>query len=245
MRLEYLHDGLQNRSTNNYTINQSTRVEGTLINRTIDINLPLFLSPSTWERHRYSKKDISSTLECFPSTTLWRWAIFHGISPTSSAIKPTSMDVSSIIHVSKSVVIKKIMKYIQIHYPSRHLRSVLDFSRRDFKPRLPVHALDESEWLVMLAAVPTSINCSVPLQYQRCFQFRDVNMVPLENTRGQIYAVRIVRKSAFMDSGRHIRKTKYMGPLDIQIAGEHYHNLDEACLFELGKSSGIPSENPK
>jgi hypothetical protein len=237
MILENLYDGLQSRSTNNYTINQSTRVEGTLINRTIDINLPLFLSPETWERHQYSKKDIFSTLECFPSTTLWRWALFHGIPPTSSAIKPTSMDVSSIIHVSKSVVIKKIMKYVQTNYPSRNLQSVLDLSRRDFKPRLPVHALDEMEWLVMLAAVPTAINYSLSIEYQRCFKFRDVDMVPLENTRGQIYAVRIVRKSAFVESGRHVRKTKYMGPLDIQIAGETYHNVDEACLFELGRPS--------
>ncbi len=234
MLLESQHDGLSCQSTIEYNIGRSGRLIGNGVQRTIQAKLPLFLSLETWARHGYTLCDIRETLEYFPSGILWQWAIFHGITPTSSAIKVTSMDLDSIIHVSKSVVIKKILKLVTERWPPPIAGSVLDKTRSEFKPRLPVHALSESEWNLASSLIPQTVSYSQPIYLKQSFDFREVTWAPLEQKDGQIYAIRIVSDVIFRTSGRSQEGVGGFGPMNIHIQGAIYHNVDEACLLELG-----------
>ena len=222
----YLHGGLLQRREDRLVCNNN-------IVRSIDLNLPLFLTVPLWERHGYSLSDIAVTLEFFSAIYLWQTALFFDISPSNSAIKLSFSSPESMVYGSKAIVIRKILRHIRNTYSFNTGASVLDTGRVSHIPPLPVHKIDHDFYHQLLEAVPTEeVDMLGTIQFKRVFTWRSIWVVPMWLEDRALYCVRVVTPEDFQACGRQ-NKCLSNRPLDVRVGDTRYCGVEEALFFEL------------
>ena len=227
----YSHEGLGQTFKETYNRSKASRIPGCGFVRTIHLTLPLFLTPQVWQRHEYSIADIATTLEYFSVRHLWQCASLFSISVSNSAIRFNFDTHDCLTFTSKAVVIKKITKFLASEYVSNI--SVLEKSKAQHVPPIPLHLLCASEWGKLCSLLPSAMPSDflVTLHYPGFYQWRHIAVVPLAQEGVDIYVVRIVAQAVYEESTRYKTHSIAHRPLVFCIDGNIYYGVDECCYF--------------
>lgn len=215
-----------------------------VIEKTVDLKLPLFMTLDVWKRHGYSLGDIQTTLEYFSSVHIWQCALMLGISPCSSAIKLSFASPESIVFSSKCIAIKKILRVLKQEGLFDEGVSVLDIARKDHIPPIPVHLVTDANYQLLDDMIPKKVDHFNPMFYPQVFEWSDIVMVPLWVEGDAIYATRVVAKEEFDRSRRHSGDIQATKPLDIRVGtADHvqsatmYCGVEEVCFFKTPRTT--------
>ena len=229
--ITYSSEGLCQCSSQSYS-RKVQRVPGPVFVRTIQLTLPLFLTLEVWLRHQYTLQDIATTLEYFSVLHLWQCASLFGITISNSAVRCSFGSYGCMTFTSKAVVLKKIIKFLSdLSFSTGS--SVLEITKREHIPPLPLHALPLHDWSELYQLLPTTTHPDLLaiLPYQGYWVWRQILVVPLFLEDTDIYAVRIVSKAVYDSSGRNKTHSIAHRPLLFSIQGEIYCGLEECWYF--------------
>jgi hypothetical protein len=227
------NEGLTHERRESHDILNGNRVTGSVFQYHAKLNLPLFLTPELWERHRYTLSDITNTLQSYPVLCLWQCALLFDIKLSNSAVRASCASSESMIFTSKSVVIKKITKYVSEHMGLGQI-SVIDVRDSSHCPPIPKHAISKHRWDALACLTPTNtVDMLQTLYYDGYFEWRNTKFVPLYVNNNCICSMRIVTFDIYSISGRPIFGSMTHKPVDVNIANVHYCGVDEMCLFSL------------
>ena len=230
--IQYSNEGL----TQTSRITKITYINETPIKTicVLQVSLSLFLTIPVWIRHDYSFDDIRNTIRKFDSNSLWKCASLFGIQPSRSSIKLSFSNPTSITFGSKSVVCKKLMKYIinNFHQFSNNQSVITDLNNGHVPP-IPSHNLTLVEYNEIVQNLPEiPLNLLSVLHFRKCFQFKDISYVPLWIEANYIYCIRIITEVNYLKS-RECRLKSGVGnrPVQIYIKNKLYYGLEESMYF--------------
>lgn len=229
--INYEHDGLTQSKISSYISQNNTLPDALRID--IRLNLPLFLTIPVWIRHGYSLTDIRTTLDFFSALHLWQCALLFGIPISSSAIKISFATADSMIYGSKAIVIKKIERLLRLTGKFDNPTTVLDTTREDHIPPLPLHRVSKLYFTTVCEILPREhVDIMRTIFYDKYISWRDIQIVPLWIEKNAIYCVRIVATETYRASGRTCEQGQLSTrPLEIHIGGQTYAGLEEAMFF--------------
>ena len=243
--INYEHDGLTQKKISNYNSHSSTSLsQSDIFQIDIRLNLPLFLTIPVWIRHGYSLIDIRTTLDYFSALHLWQCALLFGIPISSSAIKISFATPDAMIYGSKAIVIKKIERILRQTSLFDQSNTILDTSRDDHIPPLPLHKVDTNFYNVLLGILPKNqLDIMCKIHFEKYISWKDISVVPLWIEKRAIYCVRIIPTDIYKSSGRTLRHDQLSTrPLDICIGNVSYAGLEEAMFFMCDRYSAENSE---
>ena len=231
----YSHEGLCQTVRQVYNRNKLQRIAGCVFTRDIQLTLPLFLTLAVWRRHEYTLKDIATTLEYFSVLHLWQCASLFGVTISNSAVRCSFGSYGCMTFTSKAVVIKKILKFLGSKNLSTGI-SVLEISKREHIPPLPVHILPSTDWMLLYQLLPqiNPLDLLTTLYYPAYYEWRQILVVPLSLEDTDIYVVRIVPKAVYDSSGRNQSNSMAHRPLIFSIQEKIYFGVEECCYFIKG-----------
>jgi hypothetical protein len=167
--VSYMHEGLTQISYRSYSKTSGSLTPGSTFRHTVELNLPLFLTASLWQRHRYSAHDVETTLGYFSVSHLWQCALLFGIPISNSAIYLSFSHAEEITFTSKAVVIRKLLKSLDPSVLGSH--SVLEKCKTQHIPPIPIHPVPLVEYQWLKSRVPTQkADVLGPLYYEDFYQ---------------------------------------------------------------------------
>lgn len=196
------------------------------------LTLPLFLTCKVWQRHNYSLEDIQTTLEFFSSHHLWQRALLLDIHPSVSAIKVSFATAEAMVFGSKAIAIKKIKHALRSRSGPFPQVSVLDKTRMDHIPPLPLYQVSNQKIEQLRTLLPPANTMLLRTIFYACYiKWKDILIVPVWEEQDAIYCVRIISKALFSQTQRARDISLSTRPLDIRIGEEDYCGLEEAMFF--------------
>jgi hypothetical protein len=117
--------------------------------KVIQLQLPLFLSRSVWERYVYTIEDIQKTLKYFKAFNLWPLCLLENLSVSINAVKIGYSDEDELICGQKSAAIKVLINKLKSDMESSWMKNkihALVYRRCKHSPSLPVERVDEEVW---------------------------------------------------------------------------------------------------
>lgn len=238
----YTNESLTQSSTRTYLLSDKGRritpsqcdvKKRTQVQFTMVLNLPMFLTPTTWKRHEFTLEDVVSTLDSFSAISLWQLALMYDIAPSSSAIKLSFSNPEAMVFGSKAIVIRKIVStMLKIHSFSNG-KSVLDTQRVSHTPKIPIHKIENTMYDEMIRILPSDrIDVTSETVFERVLKWRDITIVPLWIEDDAIYAIRVVGVDVFLYSGRSQNICLSTMPVLIRCHdGTYYAGIDEAIFM--------------
>ena len=224
---------------NKLVVKQEAVIGGFILNK--NIRVPLFLSLELWKRHKYSIKDIETTLYFFTPYLLWQAALLFGILPVASSVKLSFSNPSSMVFCAKSIVCNKIMNAVKETGLFKGNRSVLDTKREQHIPPIPIHTVPYDTYSLFSKSLPRDLHCLLStIEVERIFDWKDIQMVPLWYEDGAIYCVRVIPVHQFIGSDDEPMVSQ---PLKIKHKHQWYLGVEESWLIDVDKGEDGKKEN--
>jgi len=199
--------------------------------RTLQLDIPVFLSESFWFKYNYSLDDIYRTLKGFKSYFLWHLALFEFLTITNSACKCSTDKLNSIDIGAKQVAIGKLKRYYSNKFKKlAGLPSVLETKSLHVPPLPKRITTNVTEFLKLQdSLVQTSYQVYNPfLPYIIDNQM----FVPRENEVDKIWMNRIELKSDYFNN-RQEPQSLTMASAEIMLNGKIYVYAEESFHLQL------------
>ena len=215
------------------------------ITRDVTLFVPAFLSRGLWNRHRYTRQDISNTLQCFKPYHLWHLAISERLSLTKLAVQASYAAKDAFVYGAKAIVISHLEAWFAQTYDTQNEYTVNMLPQEDSAhvPPLPLWPLglkDFKSYLQMLPPKGQSI-----YQAHKPIEWRGIEILPMELERSRhLLMARVLPEDQYTDIYGE-PECLTMQPLHVTLStGARYAVCDEAFHFVLHLPPVLPLPTP-
>jgi len=150
---------------------------------TIKFTRNQFLSQEWWDLHRYSWKDIETTLSAFSDPLLlWQALVAEHVDIPPPAIKVPWSQRQRLDYTDKAGALKKLNNIMQIKFGTRGPPEYPHKLTAPFPnnvPPIPTQTLTEKEWNEFLILFGTRI-VNPEREYQAVFSWRGIDVLPFQ-----------------------------------------------------------------
>lgn len=171
---------------------------------TCDLNLPLIILDSFWKRHNLSMSDVQKCIEFVPAQTIWLLALLHGIDLSSSSLKPSFADDTSILVSSKAIAVKKILRGLEHTFgPVDRITAGTPVNVHHV-PHLPIHYVPTTVYDTFSRNIAPNLDIFSVNRVPTILEYLGLRWVPRQYEGAFVYCNRVATVEEFERSRKFI-----------------------------------------